>query len=97
MNMNEIFAKERERDVQLTRASAADIWNRARRDELIERYAREDPRILDRVFGIVELLAVDVAAAALILPAGGIVAAALGAAVVHTAGTLVSAAREVSS
>ncbi|PYQ29507.1 MAG: hypothetical protein DMF56_11110 [Acidobacteria bacterium] len=84
------FTAELQRDVQLTRASAADLWNRARRDEIVEQYARDarSRRIADRVFGVVELFAADVAAAALILPAGGLVIAVIGAAIIHMAGTL---------
>lgn len=89
------FAAELQRDVQLSRASAADLWNRARRDEIVEQYTRDarSRRITDRLFGIVELFAADIAVAALILPAGGLVIAVIGAAVIHTAGTLVLMAR----
>jgi hypothetical protein len=89
------FAAELQRDVQLSRASAADLWNRARRDEIVDAYARDAraQRITDRVFGVVELFAADIAVAALILPAGGLVIAVIGAAVIHTAGTLMLMAR----
>ena len=90
-----IFAAELQRDVQLTRASAADLYHRARRDEIVDRYAADvrSLRVTDRVFGVIELLAIDIAAAALILPLGGLVFAAIGAAVIHTAGSIALMAR----
>ena len=89
------FTAELQRDVHLACAGAADLWNRARRDEIVEQYAHNarSRRLADRLFGIVELCAADVAAAALILPAGGLVIAVIGAAIIHMAGTLALMAR----
>lgn len=93
--LHEALTAELRTDVLLERKSATGIWNRARRDEIVDRYAREarSLRVVEQVFGAVELIALDVAAVALLLPAVGIAMAAIGTAVIHTAGTLTLATR----
>ena len=88
-----LFAEGLALEPSLARRNAGEIWNRARRDEIVERYAREGRSawIAERLGGVLGLFAVDVVVAALIVPAGGLLMAILGAAAVHTAGTIVSA------
>lgn len=70
--------------------SASEIWIRARLDALLE-----DDRRAVRILGIVQLLAADGAAAALVWPLGNLAIVLIAAMITHAIGTAWAATRSV--